>query len=168
MQGNLAQKTLVNETLNSISGDKFKEVNTQNLKYQCITHFCVCHQSGVYCSPRKSGCRLLKLCKLILPSVHFTGLHVGLILRTSSQRKNIHSNMLCCTRKLVIHWYFKFCVFAFWFFCISISLFLHQTTLQQTVRELDSHNRYTNIVWIYKECKAWFNSWKWSNLEFLQ
>jgi len=30
---------------------------------------------------------LLKLCKLILPSVHFSRLHDGLILRTSLQRK---------------------------------------------------------------------------------
>jgi len=31
---------------------------------------------------------LLKLCKLILPSLHCSGLRVGLILRTSLQRKN--------------------------------------------------------------------------------
>jgi len=57
---------------------------------------------------------LLKLCKLILPSVPFSGLHDGLILRTSLRWKNIHSNTLCYTQKWVIHWYFKFWVFAFW------------------------------------------------------
>jgi len=42
MQENLAQKkTLVNATLHLISGDRFKEENAQNLKYQCITDFCV-------------------------------------------------------------------------------------------------------------------------------
>jgi len=49
---------------------------------------------------------LLKLCELIIPSVYFSGLHDGLILRTSSQRKKIHSNMLCYTQKWNIHKYF--------------------------------------------------------------
>jgi len=54
------------------------------------------------------------MCKLILPSVHFAGLHDSLILRTSLQRKH-HSNMLCYTQKWVIfiHWCFKFWVFTF-------------------------------------------------------
>jgi len=37
--------------------------------------------------PENLDSMLLKLCKLILPSVHFSGLHDGLILRTSLQRK---------------------------------------------------------------------------------
>jgi len=41
---------------------------------------------------------LLTLCKLILPSVHFSGLHDDLILRSSLQRRKIHSNMLRCTQ----------------------------------------------------------------------
>jgi len=41
MQENLGQKTLVSATLHLIFGDRFQKVNTQNLKYQCITHFCV-------------------------------------------------------------------------------------------------------------------------------
>ena len=57
---------------------------------------------------------LLKLCELILPRVHFSGLRGGLFLRTSLQRKKIHSNMLCYTQKVVIHWYFKFWVVTFW------------------------------------------------------
>ena len=43
MQKNLDKKTLVNATLHLIFGDRFQKVNTQNLKYQCITHFCVQH-----------------------------------------------------------------------------------------------------------------------------
>jgi len=42
---------------------------------------------------------LLKLCKLILLSVHFSGLHDGLVLRTSLHRKKIHSNMLRYAQK---------------------------------------------------------------------
>jgi len=91
---------------------------------------------------------LLKLCKLILPSVHFSGLHDGLILRTSLQWKKIYSNMLCYTQKWVIHGYFKFWVFTFWnlspkikcgvaftkvflsnFFAFRSVLFLQQTCL---------------------------------------
>ena len=41
MQRNLHKKTLVNATLHLIFGDRFQKVNTQNLKHQCITHFCV-------------------------------------------------------------------------------------------------------------------------------
>jgi len=37
---------------------------------------------------------LLKLCELILASVHFSGLHDGLILRTSLQRKKFTA--ICC------------------------------------------------------------------------
>jgi len=37
---------------------------------------------------------LLKLCELILPSVHFSGLHDGLILRSSLQRKKYTA--ICC------------------------------------------------------------------------
>jgi len=37
--------------------------------------------------PENLDSMLLKLCELILPSVHFSGLHDGLILRTSLQRK---------------------------------------------------------------------------------
>jgi len=89
--------------------------------------------------------------------------------------------MLCYMQKWVIHWYFKFWVFTLWnlspeikcrvaltqvcfepdFFAFRSVLLLQQTSLLQTVSELD---RYINIEWIYKECKAWFNSWKWSNL----
>ena len=44
MQDNLAQKiNLVIATLHLIYGARFSKVNTQNLKYQCITHFCVQH-----------------------------------------------------------------------------------------------------------------------------
>jgi len=40
VQENLTKKnTLVNATQHLISDDRFKEVNTQNLKHQCITHF---------------------------------------------------------------------------------------------------------------------------------
>jgi len=35
------KKTLVNATLHLIFSDRFQNVNTQNLKYQCITPFCV-------------------------------------------------------------------------------------------------------------------------------
>jgi len=52
--------------------------------------------------PENLDSTLLELCKLILPSVHFSRLHDGLILRTLLQRKN-HSNMLAYTRKWVIH-----------------------------------------------------------------
>jgi len=37
---------------------------------------------------------LLKLCELILSTVHFSGLHDGLILRTSIQRKKFTA--ICC------------------------------------------------------------------------
>jgi len=34
--------------------------------------------------------------------------------------------------------------------------FLQQTSLWQTVGELDSRIDFINDEWIYKECKAWF------------
>jgi len=55
---------------------------------------------------------LLKMCKLILPSVHFSGVDDSFILETSLHRKQNRSNMLCYTQKWVIHWYFKFWVFT--------------------------------------------------------
>ena len=55
---------------------------------------------------------LLKLCELILPSVHFSGFLGGLIVRTSLQRKKFTA-VLCYTQKWVIHRYFEFWVFAF-------------------------------------------------------
>jgi len=36
-----SKRTLVNAILHFISGDRLQKVNTQNLKYQYITHFCV-------------------------------------------------------------------------------------------------------------------------------
>jgi len=39
------------------------------------------------------------------------------------------------------------------FFAFRSVLFLQQTSLLQTISELD---KYINIEWIYKECKAWF------------
>jgi len=35
------KKTLVNATLHLIFGYRFQKVNTQNLKYQLVTQFCV-------------------------------------------------------------------------------------------------------------------------------
>jgi len=81
--------------------------------------------------------------------------------------------MLSYTQKWVIHWYFKFWVLTFWnlspeitcrvaltkvcfepnFFAFRLVLFLQQTSMLQTISELD---RYINIEWIYKECKALF------------
>jgi len=49
--------------------------------------------------PENLDCILLKLCQLILPSVHFSRVHDGLLLRTSLQRKKIHSTMFCFTQK---------------------------------------------------------------------
>jgi len=49
--------------------------------------------------PKNLDSMLLKLCELTLPSVHLSGLRVGLILRISFQRKKIHSYMLCYTQK---------------------------------------------------------------------
>jgi len=127
-----------------------------------------------FLDPDNLDSTLLKLCKLILPSVHFLGLHNSLILQTSLQRKNIHSNMLCYTQKWVIHWYFKFWVllsrtcrqklsvewhwikFFIQIFCISVSFISTADKFVANVRELDSHHRYINTEWIYKECKAWF------------
>jgi len=43
-----SKKTLVSTTLHLVSSDRFKEGNTQNLTYQCITHFCVAY-STTYC-----------------------------------------------------------------------------------------------------------------------
>jgi len=40
MQEDLAQKILVNATLELISGDRFQKVNNQNLKDQGTIHFC--------------------------------------------------------------------------------------------------------------------------------
>jgi len=51
--------------------------------------------------------------ELILPSVHFSGLHNGMILRTSLQRHKIRSNMSCCIQKWVEHWSFIFWLFTF-------------------------------------------------------
>ena len=51
--------------------------------------------------PENLNSTLLKLCKLILLSVQFSGLNDSLILPTSLQRKKIHSNMLCYTQKWV-------------------------------------------------------------------
>jgi len=39
-----SQKTLVNATLQLISGNWFQSVNTQNIKDQSTTHFCVQHE----------------------------------------------------------------------------------------------------------------------------
>jgi len=44
--------------------------------------------------PENLDSMLLKLCELIFPSVHFSGLHGGLILRTSLQRKKFTA--ICC------------------------------------------------------------------------
>ena len=44
--------------------------------------------------PKNLESTLLKLWELILPSFHFSGLHDGLILRTSLQRKNFTA--ICC------------------------------------------------------------------------
>jgi len=41
----------------------------------------------------------LKMCELILSSVHFSGLHDGLILRTSLQGNKIRSNMMSYPQK---------------------------------------------------------------------
>jgi len=60
---------------------------------------------------------LLKLCKLILPNVHFSGLHHGLILRTSLQRKTVTA--ICCA--------------------------IGHTEMCYTCPQLDSHLRYINI-----------------------
>ena len=58
---------------------------------------------------------LLKLCELILPSVHFSGLRGGMILYELHYReKKIHGNMLWFLQKWVVHWYFKLWVFTFW------------------------------------------------------
>ena len=38
--------------------------------------------------PENLDSMLLQLCEVILPTVHFSGVHDGLILRTSLQRKN--------------------------------------------------------------------------------
>ena len=38
---NVGKKPLVNDTLHLIFGYRFQKVNTQNLKYQCVTHFFV-------------------------------------------------------------------------------------------------------------------------------
>jgi len=43
--------------------------------------------------------KLLKLCELTFSSVHLLGLHGGLILRTSLQRMEIHSNISCYMQK---------------------------------------------------------------------
>jgi len=48
--------------------------------------------------PENLDSMLLKLCEFILPSVNFSGLHIGLILRPSLQGK-IHINILCYTQK---------------------------------------------------------------------
>jgi len=41
---------------------------------------------------------LLNLCKLILPSVHFSGLHDDLILRTSLQKKKSQQYVVLYTK----------------------------------------------------------------------
>jgi len=129
-----------------------------------------------FLDPENLDSMLLKLCEVILPNVHFSVLHDGLILRTSWQRKKFHSNMLCFPQKWVIHWYFKFWIFAFWnlltkikcrvaltkvifdldFLAFRSVLFLQQTSLWQTVNQLNSHHWSINIEWVCKECKAWF------------
>ena len=99
--------------------------------------------------PKYLDSTLLKLCELILPSVHFSGLHYGLILRTSLQRKTIHSNMLCYSQKWVVHWSFKFLVFTccqkrsvewYWiklfrarFSCISVNVIAAAVTFVSNV-----------------------------------
>jgi len=45
--------------------------------------------------PENLDSMLLKLCELILPSVNFSGLHGGLILRTSLQGKKFTA--ICCS-----------------------------------------------------------------------
>ena len=84
-----------------------------------------------FADPENLDSTLLKLCKWILPSIHFSRLHDGLILRTLSQRKKItaicwptHGNGLytgilnsgyllfgTCRQKLSVQWqWLKFCL----------------------------------------------------------
>jgi len=111
---------------------------------------------------------LLTLCELNLPSVRFSGLHNGMILRTSLQRKKFTA-ICCALHKNELHTSIlnsgyllsgtcrqKLSFFYPDFLAFRSVLFLQQTSLSQTVSELGSHHRYINIEWIYKECKAWF------------
>jgi len=84
--------------------------------------------------PKNLDSTLLKLCDLILPGVHFSGMHDGLVLRTSLQRIKNHSTMLCYIQKWVVHWSFKFWVFTcchklsvewHWIKFFWIPIFLH-------------------------------------------
>ena len=83
--------------------------------------------------PENLDSMLLKLCELILPSVRFSGLHDGLILRTSLQRKKftaiccalhrneLHSSILNSGYLLSGTCRQSLCVFLTRFSCISVS-----------------------------------------------
>jgi len=120
---------------------------------------------------------LLKPCKLILPSVRFSGLHDGLILRTSLQKKEftaiccaLHRNELhtgilnsgyllsrTCRQKLSV---------------FSTQIFLHFDQFYFYSRQV-CNKRLANWAAITdtltlngftRNAKHGFNSWKWSNL----
>jgi len=116
------------------------------------------------------------MCQSILPSVHFSGMYDGLILRASLQRNKIRSNMLCCTQKWVLHRSFIFWVSPFWNLLpvINCRVVLTKVFLEPDCLHFGQFNfcnsqvcdkrlvnwtaitDYINIEWIYKECKAWF------------
>jgi len=115
--------------------------------------------------------------------VHFSGLHDGLILRTSLQRKKINSNMLCYTQKWFLHWYFKFGVFTFWNLSPKIKcwvalakVFLSQIFLNfglsyfynkvcnKRLANWTAINDTLTLNGFTRNTKHGFNSWKWLNL----
>jgi len=50
-----------------------------------------------FLGPENLDCMLLKLCELILPSVHFSGVHDGFT--NFIAEKKSHSNIFCSTQK---------------------------------------------------------------------
>ena len=133
---------------------------------------------------------LLKLCKLILPSVHFSGCTMVWFYELHLRKKKstaiccaINANELytgilnsryllsgTCRQKLIEERHWLKC-FLSRFSCITVSFISTTDKFVANVSELDTHHRYINIVWnwinkewIYKKCKTCFWLRKRSNL----
>ena len=104
--------------------------------------------------PKNLDSTLLKLCELFLPSAPFSGLHDGLTLQTTSQRKKIHNNMLCYRQKWVVHWSFKIWAFTC---CLKLSVELHWTKIFRARFSCISVNLSSTAVTFVSLSNGWWS-----------
>jgi len=125
---------------------------------------------------------LLKLCELILPSVHFFRVARWFGFTNFITEKKIHSNMLCYTQKWFIHCYFNFWVCTLWnlspkikwhwlkFFLCRIFLQFGQFYFygrQVCNKRLANWRAITDTLTLNgftRNANHGFTSWKWSNV----